>query len=598
MLRRALLALSILATPVLAAPQGGDGVRTAWYNLHPIAAANGSWPEGVHMNLHVSTSFLGSLEPSVSDVYGVWEGDDEISMGVVVNAVESAIRDDPVAEVSSVRSFRGRLEVIGNDAAHAVAERTVEELTSVIDDGASIEVFRVSDGAIPAGTGSVLTAEAAGALISTLNDVAVSRGHAPFSRRTHFGREKVHSFVAGYDAEVAQGAIAAKPNISIIRSGLHVGVKIDLAADGRRIITRVWGRDGAHPELRTVALEKFAGAELELPSTQTSLFTSSAMLEPGGALVIDHDSGGEGALVVRVVPDADNSTEIAMPIGEFAMTGMRIDPIFLPSASPTYGLGRSNERLALSTAPWFDQEMDPVQYISELLDLPKIGSVVIPIRGRAYVGARSADGARLAKGLADLASSVDIATFDLDIRYATTPTAEIPMQFGADDLRALAEAPDTRRLLGSAIEGDTMLLLGGIESAYLRDHAVQISAGAVIAEPITATIFSGICIWCSPVSHDPERASAWFDVNFLRSSGIDRTKKLASYEPAAGDGEKNAPVATGAFGLDLEVELPESTGAAARTLVSMAYDEWTLIMLQPIPGEGESLVVLARPTWN
>lgn len=596
-LRSTLFLVSTAALALPAASAQDDGGRKAWYDLRPIASVDASAPVGVDLRLHLSSAWIDSLEPASYDVR-LGEGA-EISIDLCLEAVERAIRDAEGATVSSVRVFAGRLEVTGDEAAHQAAQSTIQALLAIASDGVSVDVIRVPAGRLPRGVKAVLNASEATALLETLKDLPTSREDVALGRRAVLGVESVTSFLQDYDVEVAQGSVGADPTVSVLRTGLHLGLRVDLAADGRSLVTRVWGRDGELlGDMRTIELDAFAGAPIQLPRMATSVFGTSGILEPGGALVLDHDGGGAEGVIVRVTPRPDNRTDTrrVAALGEHVLNGMRFEPLKLPYASPSQGWSEPEEELAEQTSPWDSGDVGVTTFIEDVLGLPRIARSVVPIGSRAFFSGSDADRARLNEAVAAYSSGAAKVTFALEIAYAMLTAEQAQALRASGDFSGFAAEASTQRLVGSAIEGDTMMLVGGIESTYLRDHDIEIASGAMIPDPVLDTTFEGISVWCSPVARVGEAARMWFNITMNVPGETGRSVKVSSYHAAKDDGNKNDPKATGSFSLDLPIELQETHRASARTLSSLTATDWTLVTAQPVSGTKGSLFVVARAT--
>lgn len=575
---------------------GNDGaeITTSWHDLRQLAAMGTEGLRGVDMRLHVTAGQIDQLEPGAWDV--PMSVDEELSLDDCLSAVERAILADPTAQLEDVRLFRGRVQIVGNASAQAIAERTLASLQALAAELVKVDVLRISPERLPEGSGPILSPEETTLLFERVGGVSQLSQDVPMGRRTILGQEMTTSYVADYDVEVAQGAMVPDPTVSIVRSGISVGMRVDRAADDKRIVVRVWGRDGdLVSPMPSISQTVFAGAPIELPAVRSGLFVASGIIEPGGAIALHHGGGKTGTVVLRIKTGKRNASypSETVILGEHMLGDMRRNPVYLPQANPTGGWSREDNDLASQTAPWADENIGARGFADEVLGLPRLSESLVPFGSRAlYVGADD-ERSQLRQSFADYAATAPRHTFQISAAYAAISADEAAALRASADYSAFAKSAENR-LGGAILEGDTLILVGGTEAAYLSDYDVQIAQGAAIADPIISTIFEGMGFWCSPVAAIDGSCQVWFDLTYHAPGGTNRSMPIANYHANVGDASRDHAQATGRYKLDLEVQLRETRRVASRTLIALKADAWHLVTAQPIAGTKDVLVVVAK----
>ena len=198
--------------------------------------------------------------------------------------------------------------------------------------------------------GPLLSAVEAASLLDRFTEQPSLIAAAPMGRRTILGGARTTAFLAEYDVEVAQAVMIADPVVSVLRSGLDVGLRLDRASDGRRVVLRAWGRDARLRTPMKRAQDGFAGAEIELPEADAALFAGSALVEPGGGMLI-RCGGAADAVLIRVLPDAGSGLPAeSIAVGEHLVGSMRPDPPYFAGGA-SRGWSPPDESLAEATRP-------------------------------------------------------------------------------------------------------------------------------------------------------------------------------------------------------------------------------------------------------
>ncbi|MEM6671432.1 MAG: hypothetical protein AAF726_01230 [Planctomycetota bacterium] len=579
--------LSLAPLVVAAALPAADDFVLRWHDLRAFFASNASTLPGVDLSLHLSSARIDALEP---ESYDVWTGPEaRLKRDDAARLIQAAIDATPGAEVRSVVSRDGLVRVTGNEAAQAAAASAVAALSAAGADAAVVEVHRVDRDAIPSGAGAVLDRSAVAALLESDGVALAARSTARIGRDSRLGEPEIRSFVWDYDVEAAQGALGVDPAVSVLRTGLEVGARVDRAADGQRFVVQVWGRDGSIADpIRTIDLEALGGTPVELPEVATSVWAMSGIVEPGGAILVN--DGDDGALLLRITGDAEAPAGL-VPIGANAIPGMRPQIPWLPRTSPTGGLpiidGANDalESFGFADVGAFEAVLsDAFIEVTVAGHAQRYGTSLV-LTGPDEVTAPAREAARaLAEALPEQAASIEL-------RYDLVPAAELAAAIA--DPTAFAAAAESS-ISASSIVGGAALLVGGVETAYLQDFDVQVAQGAQVPDPNIGIAFDGFALWCAPLPGANDARPVWFDFQLHANDPETRTLELANYTPAPTDGAKDLPRAMGTFDRTLSVELPTTSRAAARTLLNVADGVWTNVTAQPMPGTDQALVVVAR----
>lgn len=587
--------IQALATLLLVAAVSAqdDGLSVEWHDVRSLTVTEGVAVRGIDMRLPITAAQIDQLEAESYDV--PLPEDVFMSLDECFDAVERSVEADPAAELESLSTIQGRLRVEGNDAALAITRRTLDTLRALASDKARVEVIRVPDEFAMKVSSPVLDAEETARLFEALTGVAPMTQAVPMGRRVSFGSTRTTSFLADYDVEVAQASMAADAVISIVQSGLHVGVRLDRAADGRRVIARVWGRDAeAETPFRGRSLEGFAGADIELPSASAALFAASGILEPGGALLLRCGSA-TGSLLVRIRPErADGIPADALVLGEHLVGRMRVRPLWFDPASPSQGWSHDDSNLAEATAPWGSEGIRADEFVEEVLGQRRAANGLISFGSLGlYVGADD-DRSSLRTAFDEYAAAAPVHTFGVELAHSLLSPADAAAVLASGDLEAFAKTAAERNL-GAVLEGDTLTLTGGIEASYLQDFDVQIAGGSNIQDPIIKQVFDGIGLWISPVAKtDSGGMTAWMDLQRQTLGGELRSAPIVNFAIGVPEGGEAYPRVSGEYRTDLTVELPETRRASSRALVTLEPDTWSLVTAQPVAGGDEVFLMVGR----
>ena len=454
-----LLALApSVAGPAIATPRAQDeGASVRWYDVRSIPTPLDTGEPGVLMGLPVTTAKHEDLEPDSYDV--PLPEDVALDLQRVLDAVERAIEADPEAAVDAIDLFNGRVRVTGNERAQERAARAVSALRTLANDAARVEVVQFPVDRIPPGMGPLLTSGEIASLHDRFAGQPTLITTAPMGRRTIVGAERTTTFLAEYDVEVAQAVMIADPVVSVIRSGLDVGLRLDRASDGRRVVLRAWGRDARlRTPIRKRAQEGFAGAEIELPEADAALFAGSALVEPGGGILIR--CGAADAVLVRVLSSAGSGLPAeSIAVGEHLVGSMRPDPPRFAPAEPSRGWSSPDESLAEATRPWESDTVSAFDFADRVLGLHRVANGLISLGGMALYMGPDDRRSELRTGFDEYGAAAPVHTFAVEAAHGILSAEETAALAASGDVTGFVRC--ATRVQGSVLEGDSIVLLGG-----------------------------------------------------------------------------------------------------------------------------------------
>ncbi len=581
-----------VAGPAIATTRAQDeGASVRWYDVRSIPTPLDTGEPGVLMGLPITTAKHEDLEPDSYDV--PLPEDVALDLQRVLDAVERAIEADPEAAVDAIDLFNGRIRVTGNERAQERAARAVSALRTLANDEARVEVVQLPADRIPPGVGPLLTSGEIASLQDRFAGQPTLITTAPMGRRTIVGAGRTTTFLAEYDVEVAQAVMIADPVVSVIRSGLDVGLRLDRASDGRRVVLRAWGRDARlRTPIRKRAQEGFAGAEIELPEADAALFAGSALVEPGGGILIR--CGAADAVLVRVLSSAGSGLPAeSIAVGEHLVGSMRPDPPHFAPAEPSRGWSPPDESLAEATRPWESDTVSAFDFADRVLGLHRIANGLISLGGMALYMGPDDRRSELRTGFDEYGAAAPVHTFAVEAAHGILSAEETAALAASGDVTGFVRG--ATRVQGAVLEGDSMVLLGGAEAAYLKDYDAQIANGSAIHEPIVSAVFGGFSLWASPIdATESGGMRAWIDVQRQTFEDTLREIPISNFRADDPDSDDSPSRVSGTYTTDLTVELPDTRRASARSVVSLEPDVWSLVTVQPMASDGRCLVVAAR----
>ena len=590
------LVATVLAIPLCHVPastQDPDEPVRSWYGLRDIVEA--MRPGGLEMQTserHLPLPWEDIYQPD-----GLLDSAAEaepLSSADLVELVRYALEESPGVEVEQVEAYRGRLLVVGNGRAHELARGTLDVLRRTLTETFCVDVYRLDGEQIPPTTEGMLSPGAATELVAKFPGALVARERIRAGFPREFTSVRTPALLHDYSINLARSSMAADPEVALVRLGFEVTLRMDRAADGRRIVMRVRGTDNAlDGQPRTFGVDSLGGASIELPRVRTSQWASSGVVEPGGALVVDHDDGGASALVVHVQaerPQGERNRDV-IHLGELTLPPMRYGLPFLEGVQPSSGLFPPEEEPPFHQARWdhgtWLRRLAPELGDEDQLDWPTFFS-----RSRLLLFPGGPDRGAIRSGIDRRRRDLNASTISVDVRYDYVPAAELRNVLDGAGATAFA-AQAKGRLLGSILEGDALLMLGGVQSAYLQDFDLQATYRAVAADPIVRNLFGGIAVWCDPLTTPTGQITSWFEVQAQAIEPEMRIVETGAHFVAE-RGEGSRPGGDGPKGELLRIELPTSHHARQRVRIEARPGQWEVAVARRLGDTDLALVVVVK----
>lgn len=579
------------------AAQDAEPSLVRWYDVRGLLADSAFSEPGIDLRTHISSSRLNALEPDSWDVS--LEEPFRLEHEGVDDILRQLLDAAPEAPDFDVELRSGVLRVQGPARVHDDARRILADLSAFAADRVDVRVYRVPSEAWHGVDASVLDAAVVERLLGSSGVSCIGGTEARVGRAVRFGEEGYVSVLYDYDVEVAQGALAADPQVTVLRPGHAVGVQVRRATDGR-LLVKAWGRHGAIDEpIREVAHAPFADAPIQVPSMATTLWTASADLVGGGALVVGQDESGNGALLVRVrevdaAARAGATGPAFVHLGELTGKPIGLKPLRLAITQPSGGWSPSDEdwpSWLIEPEPLLEagevrdvlEELrdelglvDRMHFLGDVIYLPDAGPLRDKVRAE----------------VAAMAAEMKALTVDVDVRYALVPEAEVAGLLAQRTEDVLPRM--TSRVAGATRLGATLSVVGGHETSYLGDIDVEIAQASAIGDPIESHRFEGVSVWCIALRSPSGALSALLDVSVQRSLAPLRSIPLVAWDPRPLEKVDETPVPSGQLVLRGALDLSETHRAHDRSVVHGEGGEWQRAALQPVGGSGQVLVVLAR----
>lgn len=582
-----------------ASPAEPGGQSLGWYDLRPIVRSKDTGIAPVDMRLPLRAAYLDRKEVEAGPPLRPILTLNETEIG---DFIERSIERSPNATLEQRRDMGGKMLLAADAEGHRIALSIAEGAARWSQAGAHLELFEIPGDAFPSDVGAVLSLATVDEFIASGAARSVGQKFLRFGENGVLGEEATTAYLQDYDVEVASGSVGSDVGVSILRTGARMGLRVELARDQEHVIVRAFGRRSAlNGPLRTVDLPAFAGAQLEMPTLKVALFSCSAKLRAGDAMVMHAGDPNVPAIAARVtaldVPSAQAGTA-ALLFGDMFLGDRRRDPVTIATARPSGGNAKSKTSIAALTAPWSIDELpiatDATNFVDEILSERALATQILPLGNIGLFTGEASDLAKLRAQIDALAAGLSRPTIEIEVAYRTLDTASQLRVAGPADFAQLAADEGTRRLRGACFEGDTMQLVGGRNFAYLQDHDVQIASGSSIMDPVIRHLFEGLSFWCSPIASAGGSVSAWVDLQFVDTAPPIRTSMAARYSYTWSSTLEQQPRASGKFYRDLPLELPETRQARVQGRVPSISQEWSLLAAEPIAGTDKRFVAIIR----
>lgn len=546
-------------------------------------------PDGVDLRLPLATSFLDELEPESYDIRH------EPEPRIVVSDWEDLLLE-LLGEREPDASFSAEeLEGVLHVETDAATQARVEELLLAVESYAlrvvELDVHVLSMSSLPAGTPTVLSPEAVEGLLASATPLHSARSFGRLGRRAVLSVESRSSALTDYDVEVAQKAVAADPQVTILRHSLSIGAIVNELSGGG-LALRVWGRRGQPLEGRSVELEALGGASIELPSMSAMLVASSAEIPDGGGLLVTQDWNDDGAWLVRARVLGGPAPPEFLPLGGQVVQSMVVASPKLGSATPSGGFGSAQDhaRAALGGRALVERAVlvERLAKAGEQLGLE--GGLTLV--GDAVYVAADALRAQAQQLIAEWNADTSAGTAVVELRAGLVESSETSrILASARTSSELAESL-TRRLSGACRSGDSLLIVAGTESLYLMDFDVEIAEAATIADPILGALFSGASLWCRPAAMRRGGYTLWVDLACQASVGGVEQAPIVSWQALRPELEEYGP--WGQLASAGAIEKVATARAQMRTVALVPDGEWALLGCEELGGTGSHLVAVVR----
>lgn len=574
-----------------------DEAVVRWYDVRALSNAHVE-DRGVDVRPHLESSFLDQLEPDSYDVQveDLFSPEDYGWEQLLLDALGDEWPDDQVF----IDERNGMLRVEGTAQTQAEVRTILAELSEELLRTARVEFFALRPADVPRGSGSVLSAAEVDALLAEAEPLDYAVASAPLGQRARLGRSGTRSALVDYDVEVAQYARMADPIVTVLYEGTELGVLV-LARDDGGFFVRLWGRRGKRAgEPREVRLAGLGDTPIELPSMWTSVSAASAGIPDGGGLLLGEDWSENGLWLVRVAGDGSDTADSGfVPLGELSavplVLGMPEPTLASPSGGfPEVDFSLSEQLGDVAGEPSFAVE-DLFERLMDERDEHDLGGSLLLLGSDLYVR-------RSPALLEHVRTSVDAIRGEF-----TGPTVEIDLRLGLlDRATAIGLVRDgagadllehlDHRVLGTARLGDTLVVMGGKESYYLKDHDVEIAQGSAIDDPVVANVFDGIALWCLPNRLLNGDLSLLVELAVQRLPGDVRPIPTIYWEPRDPTDASEENIPTGTFHDTALIEREATTRAGVRSRIELQNGSWKLLTASGIGGEERMLVAMVRAT--
>lgn len=582
------LAWLLLASAMFASPDRAQDPQAARPPV-PLAIHDISWLTAPHpaVDFHVDLPLWKVYRESVDEPGLEWV-DGILSADRLCDLLRNSVAPDSWDEPGRfVMAEEGRLIVAHEAPVLQRIAACLELLRRTVARELDVEIYEVTAESLPAGVGTVLApAEAEGFLASAKPALRMRhRMLAGIPRRIRAG-ERV-SFLGDYDVEVAQETEIADPLVRVLDDGLDLRLAVDSMAGGG-LLVRLGGRRSSLEGFRVFETNSSWVGRIQLPAMDSVLVSSSAVLAPGGAIVVGATrAAADEVFLIRVLApppptDAVEGAVVAIPAAPAGIPRIRQGhlPVGRPARSGATSDGEGSEPDA--GGPIY-VEADRV------LELIKHGvtperwdadpSMFLVHDGRHIFVKTDAETVGKVRAFHQgLARSV-LTTVQLEFRAGRVPDSDLAgIAAGKADLASVAGLLQARAYVVT-LAGDDFLAVDGREQGYVKDHDVEVAEDASIADPVVASVFSGTVI---------HGRVATVDSGTVALQGEYVNQDLVG-DIVPFDGNTND------IGL---VEVPRTSVSRTSLAGTLRQGAWTLAAIAPrAAGSKDAQVVLVRARW-
>ena len=440
-----------------------------------------------------------------------------------------------------------------------------------------VEIFAVDRSALVSGKHALSRAEASALVGSdkarSLGFIRVRSGEI---RRFLTGSEQ--SFIADYDVEVAQKSTIADPIVRSLRDGMDLRIRLCATPTGEAFVEA----SAVAATLNGMNDRSVAAPDrplLQLPSTESEVAFSSAVLENGGVMIMGSGASANTMYALRVqIGDAPQTN---IPNTRVIQLGALCAPV--NDAGPLR-LGRP--MLAAHTD--FDSENpEDVHEHYSLIEADRLVDILsngvnkdfhdnehngmwVINHSALIVWSRDSDTLRKTQEYIAGLHAQRARSISLELRYGLVESLKTSR--GNSTLADLA-GKLSGSLHGCSVAQRRIRLLSGSEQGLVRDFDVEIAQESTAFDPIIATIFDG--------------AALKAELTMLEGGSIG-LKGLFGFQSVA------APMKQVRLGHSTaeSIDLPRAEETEVDIRASLSDSKWMLV--EAVPMKGKTFVVMVR----
>lgn len=537
---------------------------------------------GVSVPFDAELPLWGLYPDAGSDVRRGRRTEGRLSLDSVADLVRANVAPETWDnEGCQIRPASGSIVCRNEQSVLAEIRAFVDYLHRAVGRSISVDVWRLPASGAPAA--GVVTAEVATGLIAHPSATVAGKLELGSNRPGRLRAGHLITFLGDYDVEVAEEAQVADPRMFVLRDGLDLQLGVWNTPDGR-VILRVSGRDSSLEKLVKRDTASTWVGQLQLPVVDSQVVSGSGVVESGGGIVLGAAQGdGDTVFFVRVrseaIPDLGPGGGCAfIPAGAAAVSFQQMGPL----------------RVGVPSRSGFDPSgIDGVD-VPEEDRILEVDSLIEMVRGHVDPDGWDEDpswalwtaGDNLfvrapkeviagARALATALNDTHLTNVGLEFRIGVLDAERTrAVSTGQADLAAVAGLLDTKAWVATLAGAGFRQLLGR-ETAYLKDHDVEIAQKATIADPVVATLFAGVAFQGRAVS-----------------AGLGKVGLTGEFLIQDVVGEV-APIDGNANDIGV-VDIPRTSTTRANVAQILEDGRWAVLRLASRPeGEG-SLAILVR----
>lgn len=447
----------------------------------------------------------------------------------------------------------------------------------------TLQLMHLPAAAVKVESAPSLSRSEVAALLKEHPPISILSTSARLGATAHLRGSRREQTVTDQDVEVSEEAVISDPLVRSLFEGHEALVTAQPAAGGLFL---------AHLELRharladpprLVDLSGSRIASIQTLRASSTLLAGSALVEPGGGLLVGHDADGDSVMLLRVIPEATpqprprQGASALLPLAELLDRQRRRTLPLVPGLNAS---GYAN----------FDDHQEEHDDNLELVSHDEIKAwklLVFPRDRPKYIqlwplGARvlhqgTEEQTRTLAGIAAEWTKRLSGCARLELRVGRLPHGDEAAGEGTTDWTATAERLKTAAA-GSCRLGDTLMIVGGEESSFIRDYDVEIAKKAVCADPIVDALFTGFGVTATCTRRLDGRL--YLEAHFLYQAEFGRRRPYEAGQPEFGP-----------------IDLPVTAQVEARPRLTLEKGRWTLLARGPLAHSKDSVIALVRARW-